>query len=786
MASSLFVNAMQVNFEFVLTMEHCGMAKVFKSLEVSGLKGFLEASDSVYESAVIEFFTNAKVIAGKIVSLVGTQKMALTKDQYTEDFGIPSEGLTSFLNIPKETVAEMRHQFSGPDETFRAPNKKMEMKIEFRLLHDVVAKALCAKAESFDQGFAIQISVLLRNIVKENIGESVKLHPQKVLTSKSVRTYIKKNLEIKPTGESSKQNEDTASNIEGGESQGAQPRTQRPQTQQRSTGERDDPQHGSIPAVPVEGARISAKENIATGSEEHEGANREQDAQMGGDFQNEENQGLEKETENSERAIIVRSGSEQQAQPNIFYTGQGLFTFIRIREINWGTHIMPKIAQMDKGKGTLDVIAKLNPVEEHCQLVLKSAWNNMSAKMDIFDEWTHFCREVRLKDISSFDHLSQIEEQLLEWGETEKISELFERRSLIMYKLYGLEVEKLYNEHLDYFKLDAPSVNHDYLCIRCLNEELKEIATLHRAQLALAGLPLMAPEASFAGMHDSEAVKSQDHQAHENEPSVQEGEHQALDDEHQAHCEHNSLDAQQEQQGTHSFLDEHGTDHHDPSPSNLRKVTYTPDCEEDTWLSFLESSESSHTGSQRIIISSPPDSPHANFKLEEVDKDVASIDSRMIYMDSKLTSMDSRTLSIDSKMHSMESKLRSMNSNIEQLMDTQNCLKLDFGRHKNIIYDRSKDKSKAALDLEPFADNLSLSSPGLYLPPLGLGPLPRILLCSPLVPSPPDLLDLSTGLLCPPSPFLVSPTRLRCSTSSSSCNLTISRSVVSWCCCLAS
>ncbi|KZV30831.1 hypothetical protein F511_37021 [Dorcoceras hygrometricum] len=273
-------------------MENSGMEKMFKSQEVSGLKGFLETSDSVYESVAIEFFANAKVIAGTIVSLVGTRKMALTKDQFIEAFGLPSEGLTSFLNIPKDTVAEMRHQFSGSDEPFRAPNKKREMKIEFRLLHDV-----------------------------------------KVLTCKSVQTYIKKNLEIKPSGESSKQNEDTASNTKGGESQGAQPvkkaktvnkkkmtteeeprqkkqkvstqpvetrsktdpadsssqfdldscssedkkkqrvtkrmkrvescdsksnislptthlvrrkRTQRPQTQQRSTGERDDPQHEEV------------------------------------------------------------------------------------------------------------------------------------------------------------------------------------------------------------------------------------------------------------------------------------------------------------------------------------------------------------------------------------------------------------------------------------------------------------------------------------------------------------------------------------------------------------
>ncbi|KZV40130.1 hypothetical protein F511_39301 [Dorcoceras hygrometricum] len=136
--------------------------------------------------------------------------------------------------------------------------------------------------------------------------------------------------------------------------------------------------------------------------------------------------------------------------------------------------------------------------------------------------------------------------------------------------------------------------------------------------------------------------------------------------------------------------EDNNADHQGPNRSHIQMDAFTTDSEEDTRLSFLDNSESSHTGSQQMIISSPPppDSPQANSKIEEVYKVVASIDSRIIYMEPKLTSVDSMTLSIDSKMHSMESKLRSMNSNIEQLMDTQTFLKLDFGRYKHIIYDK--------------------------------------------------------------------------------------------------
>ncbi|KZV32270.1 hypothetical protein F511_20487 [Dorcoceras hygrometricum] len=114
MAASLSVNAMQVDFASVLAMEHTGMVRMFKSMEETCLKGFLEVSTFVFEGVVTEFFANVKVIAGTIA------------------------------------VVEMRTNFSGTEVPFRAPNKKKEMKLEYRLLHDIVAKALCAKAGSFD------------------------------------------------------------------------------------------------------------------------------------------------------------------------------------------------------------------------------------------------------------------------------------------------------------------------------------------------------------------------------------------------------------------------------------------------------------------------------------------------------------------------------------------------------------------------------------------------------------------------------------------------------------
>ncbi|KZV39095.1 hypothetical protein F511_28985 [Dorcoceras hygrometricum] len=131
---------MQVDFTSVFAMEHTGMARMFKSLEDTGLKGFLAATISVFESIVVEFFANAKVVAGTVISSVA---LAVTKEVLLEAFGLPTEGIEIFWIFLIRTVVEMRGRFSSSDVPFRAPSKKKEMKMEFRLLHDIVSKALC-------------------------------------------------------------------------------------------------------------------------------------------------------------------------------------------------------------------------------------------------------------------------------------------------------------------------------------------------------------------------------------------------------------------------------------------------------------------------------------------------------------------------------------------------------------------------------------------------------------------------------------------------------------------
>ncbi|KZV36129.1 hypothetical protein F511_16765 [Dorcoceras hygrometricum] len=170
-------------------MEHIGMARMFKSLVDTGLEGFLATSGSVYERVVVEFFINAKVVAVTVISTVANRKLALKK--YSWMFRI-------------RQWLRCRVGFLGLK--FRSGHQVNWEQVLFQVLVAMVNNPTCQS-----QGFAVQLSVVLQRLVKADLGETVKLHPQKVLTNKSVQTYINKNMTVGPAGETSKVSGATAS-----------------------------------------------------------------------------------------------------------------------------------------------------------------------------------------------------------------------------------------------------------------------------------------------------------------------------------------------------------------------------------------------------------------------------------------------------------------------------------------------------------------------------------------------------------------------------------------------
>ncbi|KZV33399.1 hypothetical protein F511_39427 [Dorcoceras hygrometricum] len=150
MSSSLFINTLYVCFESVLAMDNDGMVAMFGSLVATRLKGFLGCPIVIHEAALLEFLANGSFRDGLVVSTVNGVSGEIYEQLLAETFELPVEGLTDLLEIPKDLVFDAKSIVSFSGEPVSISGNKKEMKVEFRLLCDILAKTISVKAGSFD------------------------------------------------------------------------------------------------------------------------------------------------------------------------------------------------------------------------------------------------------------------------------------------------------------------------------------------------------------------------------------------------------------------------------------------------------------------------------------------------------------------------------------------------------------------------------------------------------------------------------------------------------------
>ncbi|KZV16031.1 hypothetical protein F511_26160 [Dorcoceras hygrometricum] len=86
MASSLISNTIQVYFDSVLEMDNEGMVAMFEALISSGLSGFLGCSSAIFETALVEFFHNASIRDGVVVSTIQGKPVAISEELFASTF----------------------------------------------------------------------------------------------------------------------------------------------------------------------------------------------------------------------------------------------------------------------------------------------------------------------------------------------------------------------------------------------------------------------------------------------------------------------------------------------------------------------------------------------------------------------------------------------------------------------------------------------------------------------------------------------------------------------------
>ncbi|KZV58656.1 hypothetical protein F511_41676 [Dorcoceras hygrometricum] len=230
MAASFFSNAIHVDFDSVLAMDEPGMVSMFQALVDSGLQGFLGCSAVVYEEALVEFFANGRVRDGLVVSSVDGIFVEISEKLFAETFELPVDGLGDLSEMPKDAIFYARSIVSLSGEPISLSGRKNQMKMPFRLLCDIVAKAISVKAGSFNaitvekfslitvvvcgvkmnwarflfgvlkkmvsegskqaKGFAIQISLLLATFPTVELGESTAFPASKILSKKTVLRFV--------------------------------------------------------------------------------------------------------------------------------------------------------------------------------------------------------------------------------------------------------------------------------------------------------------------------------------------------------------------------------------------------------------------------------------------------------------------------------------------------------------------------------------------------------------------------------------------------------------------
>ncbi|KZV18106.1 phospholipase D alpha 1-like [Dorcoceras hygrometricum] len=197
MAASLIQNALKVNFDSVLSFPDEGMVQIFKSIESTGLRGFLDCPSVIYEYDFVAFFAHSFVRENEIISCVQRKFVRISEDQFAGAFGLPTEGLTSMDEVPKDLIYDARSVFSASGEPVKTSCKKKEMKIEFliqcglkinrsKILFEIL-KDMVTRSSNQAKGFAANICVLRKGALELTLGEAKTFPPMNILTVKTIQ-----------------------------------------------------------------------------------------------------------------------------------------------------------------------------------------------------------------------------------------------------------------------------------------------------------------------------------------------------------------------------------------------------------------------------------------------------------------------------------------------------------------------------------------------------------------------------------------------------------------------
>ncbi|KZV42678.1 hypothetical protein F511_15885 [Dorcoceras hygrometricum] len=214
MASSLIENALQVHFDYSLGIpDNEGMVTMFRARVSTGLTVFLGCPSVLYEQEFEQFFDTAFVKDNDIICAVQGKFVGVSEEVFAGVFELPTTGLTDVADVPKDLVYDARAYFQNMVNRFRPPSVTVKARsfdavtherfilmtaIHFglkincsKILFDIM-KGMVTKTSKQAKGFAAQIFALQKSAPNLTMGEAKTFPPLKIITAKTVGTYVSK------------------------------------------------------------------------------------------------------------------------------------------------------------------------------------------------------------------------------------------------------------------------------------------------------------------------------------------------------------------------------------------------------------------------------------------------------------------------------------------------------------------------------------------------------------------------------------------------------------------
>ncbi|KZV37007.1 trichohyalin-like [Dorcoceras hygrometricum] len=570
MASIFVVNSYQINFESVLMIpDHDGMLNMFKALEANGLRGFLGCESVLYEKELEQFFETALVQGEYITGAVSGKFFSISQAQFAHVFELPTEGIVNFSEVPKDRVYDARSIFSKKGVQVEIHGKKKHMKYEFRLLNDILAKAVTVKAvntyiatnttiDAREEQGMVSEAIVKRKSKSTKKSSSADDTPVKVIseiagskkrvaTKDNTPAIPKKRRTVKTKPSPSQESMDIVNvaqdvvPIQVIDPTPAMATIKSPAPKLKSrkrrlvlpTGSDDETMGTQELAKDTDEAAVKPTDEVDIIIEQvleetlKLGVNEEENGGQGVDeamFADDFAQWLDDfVSRNSEPEIVgtraFTEAADDMLLPSITATeitkiqlGESIsITEVRERYVYLAS--LPRISIHDKGKAILeeDEPIRGTPAREMVELICGDIEFLVRVRDQVMVDVVEFFHSFSLNKLSDFSALLALKEKeklMLEWAETDLLSMAVKRKGYILAKYRELLLRKFLDSHRKYFAPGQPWTTTASQIIDLLSDAHSISLEDLLAQQREHGLPMEQPCAStvFDSSIDSGAV----------------------------------------------------------------------------------------------------------------------------------------------------------------------------------------------------------------------------------------------------------------------------------------